>query len=62
MDPDQTSHHAASDLDSAASDMGLHCLPMSHKKDARRIWAEHDSSCETPFKGLATRKCSAATG
>ena len=23
---------------SAASDLGLHCLPMSHKKDARLIW------------------------
>ena len=22
----------------AASDLGLHCLPMSHKKDARLIW------------------------
>ena len=29
-DPDQTPH-------SAASGMGLHCLPMSHKKDARLI-------------------------
>ena len=23
---------------SAAADLGLHCLPMSHKKDARLIW------------------------
>ena len=23
---------------SAASDVGLHCFPMSHKKDARLIW------------------------
>ena len=23
---------------SVASDLGLHCLPMSHKKDARFIW------------------------
>ena len=23
---------------SAASGLGLHCLPMSHKKDARCIW------------------------
>ena len=22
----------------AASDLGLHCLPMSHKKEARHIW------------------------
>ena len=29
-DPDQTPH-------SAASDLGLPCLPMSHKKDARLI-------------------------
>ena len=32
-DPDQTPH-------SVASDLGLHCLPMSHKKDARHIWAK----------------------
>ena len=30
-DPDQT-------LRSAASVLGLHCLPMSHKKSARLIW------------------------
>ena len=29
--PDQTPHSGASDLD-------LHCLPMSHKRDARLIW------------------------
>ena len=29
-DPDQTRH-------SVASDLGLHYLPMSHKKDARHI-------------------------
>ena len=23
---------------STASDLGLHCFPMSHKKDARLIW------------------------
>ena len=23
------------------SDLGLHCLPMSHKKDARLIWVNH---------------------
>ena len=32
-DPDQTPH-------SVASDPGLHCLPMSHKKDARYIWVK----------------------
>ena len=30
-DPDQTPH-------SALSDLGMHLLPMSHKKDARLIW------------------------
>ena len=30
--PDQTPRYVASDLD-------LHCLPLSHKKDARLIWA-----------------------
>ena len=30
-DPDRTPHYAVSDQD-------LHCLPMSHKKDARPIW------------------------
>ena len=24
-----------------ASDLGLHCLPMSHRKDARLIWVKH---------------------
>ena len=32
-DPDQTPH-------SVASDLGLHYLPMSHKKDARHIWVK----------------------
>ena len=32
-DPDQTPHHAASGL-------GLHCLHMSHKKDARLMWVK----------------------
>ena len=32
-DPDQTPH-------SVASDLGLHCLPMSLKKDARHIWVK----------------------
>ena len=30
-DPDQTPRFAASDL-------GMHCLPTSHKKDAMLIW------------------------
>ena len=33
-DPDQTSN-------SVASDLGLHCLPMSGKKDARHIWVKN---------------------
>ena len=33
-DPDQTPH-------SVASDLGLHYLPMSHKKDARHIWVKN---------------------
>ena len=27
-------------LQNAASDLGIHCLPMSHKKGARRIWVK----------------------
>ena len=34
VDPDQTLHYAV-------SDQGLHCLPMSHKKDARPIWVKY---------------------
>ena len=26
---------------SVASDLGLHCLPMSHKKDAMLIWVKY---------------------
>ena len=37
-DPDQTSH-------SVASDLGLHYLPMSHKKDARHIWVKMQLFC-----------------
>ena len=37
-DPDQTPH-------SAASDLGLHCLPMSPKWDARLIWVKYLSCC-----------------
>ena len=29
---------------SAASDLGLHCLPLSHKKGARLIWVNCDTS------------------
>ena len=32
-DPDQTQH-------SVVSDLSLHYLPMSHKKDARHIWVK----------------------
>ena len=37
-DPDRTPH-------SVASDQGLHCLPMSHKKDARHIWVKMQLFC-----------------
>ena len=37
-DPDQTPH-------SVASDLGLHFLPMSHKKDARHIWVKMQLFC-----------------
>ena len=37
-DPDQTPH-------SVASDLGLHYLPMSHKKEARHIWVEMHLFC-----------------
>ena len=37
-DPNQTPH-------SVASDLGLHCLPMSHKKDARHIWVQMQLFC-----------------
>ena len=33
-DPDQTPY-------SVASNLGLHYLPMSHKKDARHIWVKN---------------------
>ena len=33
-DPDQMPH-------SVASDLGLHYLPMSHKKGARHIWVKN---------------------
>ena len=36
-DPDQTPHFAVSGL-------GLHCLPMSHKKGARLIWVKFAST------------------
>ena len=37
-DPDQTPHNVASDL-------GLHYLPMSHKKDARHVCAKLQLFC-----------------
>ena len=37
-EPDQTPH-------SVASDLGLHCLPLSHKKDARHIWVKMQLFC-----------------
>ena len=32
-------------LHSVASDLGLHYLPMSHKKDARHIWVKMQLFC-----------------
>ena len=37
-DLDQTLH-------SVASDLGLHCLTMSHKKDVRHIWVKMQLFC-----------------
>ena len=37
-DPDQMPH-------SVASDLGLHYLRMSHKKDARHIWVKMQLFC-----------------
>ena len=36
--PDQTPH-------SVASDLGLHCLPISHKMDARHMWVKKELFC-----------------
>ena len=47
-DPDRTSRFAASDL-------VLHCLPMTHKKDSRRIWVKIDlpfDSLDQPTLGI----------
>ena len=38
-EPDQTPPFAASDL-------GLHCWAMSHKKDARLIWVNVSNACK----------------
>ena len=37
-DPEQTPHFVAH---SVTSDLGLHYLHMSHKKDARHIWVKN---------------------
>ena len=37
-DPDQTPH-------SVASDVGMHCLSMSHKKYTRHIWVKKQLFC-----------------
>ena len=34
----------------AASDLGLHCLPMSHKKDARLIYINLNSCLLTLYR------------
>ena len=33
-----------------ASDLGLHCLPMSHRKDARLIWVKHLPKSQSQHK------------
>ena len=41
---------------SAASDLGLRCLPMSHKKDARLIWVKGTYYCPIEIiKGLTDK-------
>ena len=54
-DPDHTSHYALSGL-------GLHCLPMSNKRDARytyRVDCVFESECEILILfALASSKCS----
>ena len=35
---------------SVASDLGLHCLPMSHRKDARLIWVKHLPKSQSQHK------------
>ena len=49
-DPDQTPRVSASDLD-------LHCLPLSHKKDARITWVKgmHGAKC-TEYETCANCK------
>ena len=43
VDPDQTSR-------SVASDLGLHCLPMSHLWDTRHKWVDTNAN-------IAAHKC-----
>ena len=40
VDPDQTPH-------SAASDLGVHCLPVSHLWDARHKWVKGRAQFKT---------------
>ena len=47
-DPDQKPHFVASDL-------GLTCLPMSHKKDARHIWVKNYLLSNKSFRNLGSR-------
>ena len=49
-DPDQTPH-------SVASVLGLLCLPMSHKKDARHIWIKNAITLlsHKSFRNLVSR-------
>ena len=43
-----------------ASDQGLHCLPMSHKKDAKLIWVNftiHTGSFKLDLSFLGSCLC-----
>ena len=48
-DPDQMPH-------SVAPDLGLHYLPMSHKKDARHIWVKMQLFCLSHIVGQICEK------
>ena len=49
VDPDQTPH-------SAASDLSLHCLPMSLLSEARYKWVKRDQSSWTRYVNNHTNK------
>ena len=49
QDPDHTAY--------VVSDLGLHCLPMSHKKDARIIWVNLHATLRFTYLLQHTRPC-----